>query len=664
MDSFLRSGNSEERLAALHQLQILHTAPENEFDNIAGLANLLCATPMSAVGFSDSDRLWFKAKRGLKPHFVEISESALFNENSFQGNKTFVIEDTTKDKRYSNTSILLAEGIRFICCTLLQNEKGTKLGYLCVFDHEPRTLTAEQISGLEMLAGQLNALLKLRIQLLKNLENEYKDGESQIKTIFQNAIDAVVVTNEDGAILQWNPKATDIFGWQEEEVFGERFKDISLHPHPDKKNDPTHNFLYPMGYELGKTIETVAYGKGGSVIETALSITPAVIGDKTYYIYHISDITEQKRAARALDKQKEFYENILNSIPTDIAVFDANHKYLFLNPTAIKDKDLRKYIIGKDDFEYAAYRNRDIRVAEIRRNKFLEAKEQRKEIRWEDTTTTSSGATFTALRRMFPVHDDNGNLTMVIGFGIDITERKEMEIKQSQLLQQLSIQNAQLNDFINIVSHNLRAPLVNIALLSEFIEACEDADERKQLISGLNTVLDSLNSTFNELVESIQIREDIEIKSERLFLSNFLQRTLEGLEPEINKSGAEFEINFEDAPSISYPPKYLNSILNNLVSNALKYKSPHRSPVIKIATSKKNDKVLLSVADNGLGIDMVKHNKNFFKMGQVFHHHPNAKGFGLYLTKAHIEAMGGKIWVESEPDKGATFFIEFTNQHL
>ncbi len=664
MDSFLKSGKSEDRLAALHQLQMLHTAPESEFDNIVGLANLLCGTPMSAVGFSYSDRLWFKAKIGLKPQFNEISESALLHEGPFENIRTIVIEDIVNDNRVNNKHAFLAEGIKFICCTILQNEIGTRIGYLCVFDKIPRVLTAEQLTGLEMLASQVNALLKLRLQLLKNLENEYKDGESQIKTIFQNAIDAVVVTNEDGAILQWNTKATDIFGWQEEEVFGERFKDLSLHPDPVKKNDPTHNFLYPMGYELGKTIETVAYGKGGSEIETALSITPAVIGDKTYYIYHISDITEQKRAARALDKQKEFYENILNNIPTDIAVFDTNHKYLFLNPTAIKDRDLRKYIIGKDDFEYAAYRNRDIRVAEMRRNKFLQAKELRKEIRWEDTINTSSGATYTSLRRMFPVHDNTGNLTMMIGFGMDITERKEMEIKQSQLLQQLSIQNAQLNDFINIVSHNLRAPLVNIALLSEFIEACEDADERKQLINGLNTVLDSLNSTFNELVESIQIREDIEIKSERLLLSNFLQRTLEGLEPEINKSGAEFEINFEEAPSVNYPPKYLNSILNNLVSNALKYKSPQRSPVVKIATSKKNDKVLLSVADNGLGIDMVKHNKNFFKMGQVFHHHPNAKGFGLYLTKAHIEAMGGKIWVESEPDKGATFFIEFTNQDL
>ena len=78
--------------------------------------------------------------------------------------------------------------------------------------------------------------------------------------------------------------------------------------------------------------------------------------------------------------------------------------------------------------------------------------------------------------------------------------------------------------------------------------------------------------------------------------------------------------------------------------------------------SKINGKALLSVSDNGLGIDLVKHSENFFKIGKVFHRHPNAKGFGLYMTKTQVEAMEGKIWVESIPDIGSTFYIEFSNQ--
>src|SRR6202012_3010225 len=131
---------------------------------------------------------------------------------------------------------------------------------------------------------------------------------------------------------------------------------------------------------------------------------------------------DHKLISEQLDRQKAFYENILNKLPTDIAVFDSEHRYLFVNPGAISKEEYRKYIIGKDDYDYAAYRNRDISVAHSRRAKFLEAKETGKEIRWEDSLTDPQGHVITHMRRMFPVYDDKGDLSLVIGFGIDITD--------------------------------------------------------------------------------------------------------------------------------------------------------------------------------------------------------------------------------------------------
>ncbi len=84
--------------------------------------------------------------------------------------------------------------------------------------------------------------------------------------------------------------------------------------------------------------------------------------------------------------------------------------------------------------------------------------------------------------------------------------------------------------------------------------------------------------------------------------------------------------------------------------------------VVKISTKKYGDKILLSVEDNGLGVDLEKHRNSFFKIGKVFHRHANSKGFGLYMTKTQVEAMNGRIWVESTPNEGSTFFIEFTKQ--
>ncbi|MCC5937077.1 MAG: hypothetical protein JJU34_07335 [Lunatimonas sp.] len=119
-------------------------------------------------------------------------------------------------------------------------------------------------------------------------------------------------------------------------------------------------------------------------------------------------------------------------------------------------------------------------------------------------------------------------------------------------------------------------------------------------------------------------------------------------------------MDFEEAPKVLFPQKYLDSALANLISNSLKYKSPTRKPVIRIQSTTKSGKFLLSVADNGLGIDTKLHRKNLFKIRKTFHPHKDAKGFGLFMTKTQIEAMGGSIWVESAPDRGSTFFIEIT----
>ncbi len=482
-------------------------------------------------------------------------------------------------------------------------------------------------------------------------------------TLFHNTHDAVIVMDELGVIMHWNPKAEIIFGWSATEAIGCYFHNLCL---PDHNCEPYLKMIKQssQGQLVSGTMEIVAQRKNLTEFEINLGISHAAISGKTFLIGFAIDITERNQIRDKLDKQKEFYESILNCIPTDIAVFDANHKYIFANPKAIENEELRKYIIGKDDFEYAEYRNRDDSIAKLRREQFSEIKKSAKEIRWEDSIKDPNGDTITHLRRLFPVFNEKREISMVIGFGIDITERKLLEEKQTAILNQLSSQNRQLIDFCNIVSHNLRAPLVNMEMLVNFIEQSTDEDEKKLLISKLNPVINNLSNTFNELVESIQIRQDHEISSEDILLEDCLQRALGGLELEISACGGVIEKNFYDAVSINFPSKYLHSIFQNLVGNALKYKSPVRTPLIRLESKREGDSIILSVSDNGLGIDLVKHIDSIFKIGKVFHRHPNAKGIGLFMTKTQVDAMGGRIWAESTPDQGSTFFIEFKNQKI
>ncbi len=234
-------------------------------------------------------------------------------------------------------------------------------------------------------------------------------------------------------------------------------------------------------------------------------------------------------------------------------------------------------------------------------------------------------------------------------------QNEEKEKRASEL----GIANTQLIDFCNIVSHNLRAPLVNISLLVDYIEFSKDEEESKEMFGKIKTVISHLNEVFNELVESLQVRQDREVKTENIILKDCLESVLIGFESQIKLYNADIQINFNDIFEISFPQQYLDSIFTNLISNALRYKSSDRNPVIKIITEKINGDIVLSIADNGLGIDLARNKDKLFKIRKTFHAHPDAKGFGLFITKTQVEAMGGKIWAESVLDKGSTFFIKF-----
>lgn len=614
---------------------------DEDFNRLAALAAQLCEAPFAEIDWTPGEPL---ADTGL-----------------------LIVPDITKDVRFCNHPLVTRIPLlRFYAHIPLITGEGILLGHLCVMDKKARGLSDRQAAGLASLAKQIVTLFGLKSQLTAFKKNEEfsRDSAELMETIFQDAIDAVIVLDAKGVILQWNPKARAIFGWQAEEVTGRSFHAtvIPERYHGDHLKLMTMHDGISKGHRVNKTIEISACRRDGEEFDIALSISPATIREQQFYICFVSDITDRKQVADKLDKQKKFYENILNKLPTDIAVFDPEHKYLFVNPGAISKEEYRKFIIGKDDYQYAEYRNRDISVAHSRRAKFMEVKNSGKEVRWEDSLLDPHGNIVTHLRRLYPVFDEKGELSMVIGYGIDITERKVMEEKQASLVKQLSTQNTQLIDFCNIVSHNLRAPLVNISMLVEFIEESGDADEQQLFISKLRPVVENLHATFNELVESIQIKQDLEVKTEEIRLQECIDRTLEGLQTEINKLGAHIEVDFSKAPVIRYPPKYINSILHNLVSNSLKYHSPARRPSIELRTEVINKNIVLSIRDNGLGIDLNKHRDNVFKIGKVFHRHPNAKGFGLFMTKTQVESMGGNIWVESKPDEGAAFFIEFVNQ--
>lgn len=430
---------------------------------------------------------------------------------------------------------------------------------------------------------------------------------------------------------------------------------------------------FENGEEITKTIFKAVKQKGGFKIEKAkllnapkyFHIEGRVLENNkegSILIGIFQDISAEVLAEEKTRELKTFYETILNSLPPNIIVFDRGHNYLFINPSSIEDTKIREQLIGRNYFDCIDATGIDITIAIHNQNKFYDAITQKTEVRWEETIIAKNGEKTSMLKHLVPILDKDNNVSIVIGYGIDISERIEMEEKQISLTQQLSYQNEQLNDFCNIVSHNLRGPLVNISMLIKFMQDATDEAEKNEMIDKVEPVIESLNEIFNELVESLQVKQDSSVKLDINEVQKDVKLICQSLDIEIEKSKAEIIVNCEQAPTLRFPSKYLKSILHNLISNALKYKSPDRDPRIEIKTERFNSNILLSIKDNGLGIDLEKHQNNLFKIGKIFHKHPSAKGYGLYMTKTQIESMNGRIWVESTPNVGSTFFVEFGNQ--
>jgi len=223
----------------------------------------------------------------------------------------------------------------------------------------------------------------------------------------------------------------------------------------------------------------------------------------------------------------------------------------------------------------------------------------------------------------------------------------------------LTKQNKQLEDFAHIVSHNLRGPTSNLKSLLHFYGQEETVAEKDMLMDKFQKTVHNLEGTLNELLDVVSIRHESKKEREELNFETVLERLIDTYQGKIMETNAKITYDFSAIETVEYSSVYLESIMHNLLSNAIKYKSSERDPAIHFVTGQTGEQTSLTVSDNGLGIDMEKNGNRLFGLHKTFHKHPEAKGVGLFITKAQVEAMGGEITAESEVDKGTTFSIIF-----
>lgn len=224
--------------------------------------------------------------------------------------------------------------------------------------------------------------------------------------------------------------------------------------------------------------------------------------------------------------------------------------------------------------------------------------------------------------------------------------------------QELIEHNNQLEQFAFIAAHNLRAPLTRVLGLANLIQMGETEEDKQTALDKLISSTHDMDQVVKDLNAILNIKRHTGNFTE-VDLNESLTRTKRILEKEIEDTATKIIHNFSEADKVYAIAPYVESILYNLISNAIKYRDPERAPYIAIKTTHEKEFVCLAVMDNGLGIDLKKYKQNIFSLYKRFHLHVEGKGLGLYLVKTQIEALGGCVEVRSEPNEGTTFHVYF-----
>ena len=229
--------------------------------------------------------------------------------------------------------------------------------------------------------------------------------------------------------------------------------------------------------------------------------------------------------------------------------------------------------------------------------------------------------------------------------------------------QELSRTNVDLDNFIYTASHDLKAPISNIeALLTALLRTLPpeslSSERTRRITAMMQDSVERFKKTIGNLTEIVKLQKENNQQDTQVDLPEVIREVLLDLAPVIRSSGARVEVDVAHCPVIRFSEKNLRSVVYNLLSNAIKYRSPDRVPRVTISCRQSGAEQVLTVEDNGLGMEPGRMSQ-LFTMFKRFHDHVEGTGIGLYMVKKIVENAGGKIEAESQVGAGSAFRVYF-----
>jgi len=497
----------------------------------------------------------------------------------------------------------------------------------------------------QMLIEEQNAKLKSNEEYLQKISGK-------LKKVLDSSLDVICSVDSAGNFVQVSEASRSVWGYSPEELIGTSYFSLV----DSETLDATVQAA--KGIIEGKSInnfENVSLHKDGTPKPMMWS---ANWDEEEQTMFCVARDASSIVAAEKLKSQsQERIASLLQKGADMVGIIDQSANYTYVSPNVksilgYEVDELLKInamsIIHPDDLSTTLEKLQLVLSGEEVRLTAFRFKHASGEWRWMETVATNQ--------------IDNPAINGIVINSRDITTRKQIENERELMIKELLKSNADLKQFSFITSHNLRAPLSNIIGILNIVDYDSLTAYNREMLKMMDTSAKQLGQTIDDLAKILIIKNNInteitEVDVEESFkevnkiflntLNDFCSRTI-----------TDFRVK-----QIPFNKTYFESILVNLISNSIKYRSEKRNLVITIASYRDGSgNTILKFCDNGTGIDLRRHKNHVFGLYQRFHDKSEGQGLGLFIIKSQIVALGGKIEVDSEPDNGTTFTITFRNQ--
>jgi PAS domain S-box-containing protein len=511
------------------------------------------------------------------------------------------------------------------------------------------------LSPLRSPAGILVTAAIRDISVRKAAETHLGQMESRYRGLLEAAPDAMVVVNQQGAIVLLNLQAEKQFGYRRDELLGQKVSNIVPHGFSERLvADGLRSAEEALAQQIGTGIELMARRKDGSEFPIEIMLSPLASTEGILVTAAIRDISVRNAADAHLVQMEGRYRGLLEAAPDAMVVVNHHGEIVLLNIQAEKQFGYRRdELLGQKLTNIIPEGFAERLIADGLRSA-EDALAQQIGSGLELTALRKDGSRFPMELMLSPLESDTGTLVTVAIRNITVRNAASVELLQT--VEELKRSNEDLQQFAYVASHDLQEPLrmvaSYVALLARRYKGKLDADADEFIAFAVDGA-----KRMQSLIQDLLAFSRVGSKGAELVTTsseNALERAIKNLRGAIVDSGAQ--VTHDPLPSVLADEMQLTQLFQNLLGNAIKYRRAETPDVHVAARQNSAKKWIFSVRDNGLGIEP-QYFERIFGMFQRLHGREefSGTGMGLAICKKIVERHGGDISVESTVGQGSTF---------